>query len=79
MDKLDCMWGFVCKINALYRDILLLFDRNQHHVSQEHIIYVDLSKLSNLGTCQEIGEDYDETATERNILSKTLFSFMLNS
>lgn len=42
------------------------------------IIYVDLSKLSNLGTYQEIGKSYD--ATERNFKSKIFFfSFMLNS
>lgn len=39
------------------------------------IISVDLSKLCNLGTYQEIGKGYDETATERNIflISKILF------
>lgn len=40
---------------------------------------VDLSKLSNLGTYQEIGKGYDETATEINCISKILFSLMLNS
>lgn len=58
-----------CKINSLYLDILLFSDQNQHHVSEEQIISVDLSKLSNLGTYQEI---HDETATERNFTSKIL-------
>lgn len=42
-------------------------------------VYIDLSKLSNLGTYQEIGNGYNETATERNFISKILFSFMLHS
>lgn len=40
------------------------------------ILYVDLSKLSNLGTYQEIGKSYD--ATERNF-TQNIFSVMLNS
>lgn len=40
------------------------------------ILYVDLSKLSNLGTYQEIGKSYD--ATERNF-KQNIFSVMLNS
>lgn len=58
---------------------MLLSDQNQHHVSKGQIIDVDLSKLSNLGTYQEIGKGYGETATERNFTSKMLFSLMLNS
>lgn len=44
---------------------MLLSDLNQHHVSEGQIICVDLSKLSNLGTYQEIGKGYDETATAK--------------
>ena len=63
-------WTLYCTINALYWDILLLSDQNQHHVSKGQIIDVDLSKLSNLGTYQEIGKGYGETATERNLQAK---------
>lgn len=52
---------------------LLLSELNQHHVSEGQIIYVDLSKLSNLGTYQEIGKGYDETATERNFYKQNTF------
>lgn len=40
------------------------------------IIYVDLSKLSNLGTYQETGKSYD--TAKRNLMSEIFFTFMLN-
>lgn len=57
----------------------MLSDQNQHHVSQGQFIPNDLSTLSNLGTYQEIGKGYDETATERNFIKRDTFSLMLNS
>lgn len=47
-------------------------------LARDKIISVDLSKLCNLGTYQEIGKGYDETATERDIFfdkQNTFFFF----
>lgn len=40
-------------------------------LARDIILYADLSKLSNLGTYQEIGKSYD--ATERNVKQNILF------
>lgn len=62
-----------CEINVLYWDILLLSGLESAPFQPGIFTSVDLSKLSNLGTYQETGKGYDDTATERN-LSKILLS-----
>lgn len=46
-------------------------------LAKDKLFNVDLSKLSNLGTYQEIGKGYEENATERNSTSKILFALCL--
>lgn len=60
-----------CKINVLHWDILLLSGLKSAPFQPGIFTYIDLSKLSNLGTYQEIGKGYDDTATERNLSKNT--------
>lgn len=58
-----------------HRTVLIYFivcgTRMSTMLAGDIILYVDLSKLSNLGTYQEIGKSYD--ATKRNFISKIFF------
>lgn len=46
-------------------------------LARDKLFNVDLSKLSNLGTYQEIGKGYDENATKRNFISNILLVLCL--
>lgn len=72
------------KINTLYRDILLS-EPESAPISAgggQKLFYVDLSKLCNLGTYQEIGKNVIMKLLQKEIfISKNTFFlvFMLNS
>lgn len=46
-------------------------------LARDKLFLLICQNLSNLGTYQEIGKGYDETATERNLIRKYFFVFLV--